>query len=58
MKGLLIYSEILLLLVDTRFLFKEQFYKNNAAQIWPKIKNNVRTIQAGIWNHKCKVYFS
>ena len=22
----------------------------------PKIKNNVRTIQAGIWNHKCKVY--
>ena len=58
MKGLLIYSEILLLLVDTRFLFKEQFYKNNAAQIWPKIKNNVRTIQAGIWNHKCKVYFA
>ena len=58
MKGLLIYSEILMLLVDTRFLFKKQFYKNNAAIICPKIKNNVRTIQAGIWNHKCKVYFS
>ena len=27
------------------------FYKNEA-QIWPKIKNNVRTIQAGIRNHK------
>ena len=25
---------------------------NNEAQICPKIKNNVRTIQAGIWNHK------
>ena len=24
------------------------FYKNNEAQIWPKIKNNVGTIQAGI----------
>ena len=34
------------------------FYKNNEAQMWPKIKNNVRTIQAGIWNHKCKFYFS
>ena len=32
---------------------KERFYKNvNKAQIWPKIKNNARTIQAGIWNHK------
>ena len=35
---------------------KKQLYKNNAAQNWPKIKDNVRTIQAGIWNHKCKVY--
>ena len=37
------------------FLY-EQFNKNNEAQSWPKIKNNVRTI----WNHtcKCKVYFS
>ena len=34
----------------------EQFYKNEA-QIWPKVKNNIRTIQAGIWNHKCKIYF-
>ena len=33
------------------------FYKNEA-QIWPKIKNNVGTIQAGIWNHRWKVYFS
>ena len=38
------------------FLY-EQFYKNNEAQICPKFKNNVGTIQAGIWNHKCKVYF-
>ena len=37
----------------------EQFrhIKNNEAQIMPKVKNNVRTIQAGIWNHKYKVYF-
>ena len=35
-------------------------HKNNEDQIWPKIKNNVRTIQAGngIWNHKCKVTFT
>ena len=39
-------------------LFIITIYKNNGAKIWPKIKNNVRTIQAGIWNHKCKVYFS
>ena len=26
--------------------------KNNEAQIWPKIKKNVRTIQAGIWNYE------
>ena len=38
---------------DTRF-----FHKNNEAQIWSKIKSNVKTIQAGIWNHKCKVYVS
>ena len=36
----------------------EQFYKNNEAQIWPKIKNNIRTIQTGVWNHKYEVYFS
>ena len=36
----------------TRFV--EQFHKSNEAQIWPKIKNNVRTIQAefGIINAK------
>ena len=33
-------------------------YKNNEAQIWPKIRNNVRTIQAGIWKHRCKVCLS
>ena len=38
---------------DTRF-----FHKNNEAQIWSKIKSNVKTIQAGIWNLKCKVYVS
>ena len=27
-------------------------HKNLAIKIWPKIKNNVRTIQAGIRNHK------
>ena len=31
---------------------------NNKAQICPKIKNNVKTIEAGIWNRKCKIYFS
>ena len=40
------------------FFLEEQFYKNNEAQIWPKIRKNERTIQAGIWNHKSKVYFS
>ena len=39
---------------DTRFFFN----KNNEAQIWPKSKNKLRTIEAGTWNHKCKVYFS
>ena len=42
---------------DTLFLLFEQFYKNNEAQIWPKTKNNVRTIEAGVWNHRCKVTF-
>ena len=41
------------LLCLTRFLL----YKNNEAQIWPKIKNKLRTIQAGIWNNKCKFTF-
>ena len=41
----------------TLFL-QQQFYKNNEAQICPQIKNNITTIQAGIWNHKRKVYFS
>ena len=30
------------------FFLQEQFYNNNEAQIWLKVKNNVRTIQAGI----------
>ena len=40
------------------FYTEEQFYNNNEAQIWQKIKSNVRTIQAGVWNHACKVCFS
>ena len=48
--------------VDAVSGYSTRFYKNNIckneAQIWPKIKNNVRTMKAGIWNHKCKVYFS
>ena len=31
----------------TRFFFIRTIYKNEA-KIWPKIKNKVRTIQAGI----------
>ena len=27
------------------YYIKEHFYKNNEAQVWPRIKNNVRTIQ-------------
>ena len=30
-----------------KFFFKEQFYKNNEAQIWPKIKNNWRKNNPG-----------
>ena len=45
-----LYNKIIFRYIHA-FLY-EQFYKNNEAQIWPKIKNNVRTIQAGIWNHK------
>ena len=34
---------------NTRFFFiSEQFYKNNEAQICPKIKNKLRTIEARI----------
>ena len=41
----------------TRFLV-QQFYKNNEAQIWPKIKNRARTIEVAIEIIiKCKVYF-
>ena len=37
----------------TRFFF----YKNNEAQIYPKIKNNVKTIQVGIWNHNSIIFY-
>ena len=30
----------------TLFFLQEQFYKNNEAQICPKIKNKLRTIEA------------
>ena len=33
------------------------FYKNNEAQIYPKIKNNVKTIQVGIWNHNSIIFY-
>ena len=50
----------------TNGIFRSQishfFYKNNfirtRLKVWSKIKNNVRTIQVGIWKHKCKVCFS
>ena len=38
-------------MVHVRFLW-EQFYKNNEAQIWPKIKNKLRTIEARFQTQK------
>ena len=52
-KGLFLYSSIKK--YCTRIYFIIQFCKNEA-QIWPKSKNIVRKIQAGIWNHKSVLF--
>ena len=44
-------------LIDYTLFFIRTINKNNEAQTWSKIKNNVRTIQAGIWNHNAKFTF-
>ena len=36
---------------------REGYWLLTRLKFGQRIKNNVRTIQAGIWNHKCKVYF-
>ena len=48
---------ILVCKTNTRFFYKNNFIRTTRARICQKIKNNARTIQAGILNHKCKVYF-
>ena len=45
------------LLIDQDFFYKNKFYKNTQAEIYPKIKNKLTTItRLKFWSEKFKKY--